>query len=238
MARHSQAKEDPLLIRVGQVMYALDRETIEALNSDFLSRLVDPESDFQKPLDGVYEVHDRDAESFSALVHMARFQSVPSVLLLKENRAKLFEEADFWGVKEKLEEAKLKGELDVSLSRFDFSSVYQKCQQVADLEMHHNFCKDDGARRIYCGSCGDRHVDSRYSVGSNYSKCIKCDTPQIKYNPDLKWCHKWCQACQRCQDYVYHATDDMYGHRPKSASDVKNDARTMLMSCIRQICFG
>jgi hypothetical protein len=75
---------------------------VEALTTDFLSRLVDPEPDFQEPLGGVYEIQGRNAECFSALVQMARFNNTDAPICQLDYRKKLFEEADLWGVQNKL----------------------------------------------------------------------------------------------------------------------------------------
>jgi hypothetical protein len=67
--QESPAKENKVRIQVGRALFLLDLETVGALTTAFLSRLLDPESAF------VNEIQGRSAEFFSALVHMARLKN-------------------------------------------------------------------------------------------------------------------------------------------------------------------
>ena len=61
-----QEPEQVILIRVGGTLFLLDEKTVELFQSDFLNTLIDPESTFQKPEDGVYNV---DAATKSVFLH-------------------------------------------------------------------------------------------------------------------------------------------------------------------------
>ena len=100
----SQEGEDELLIRVGGTKFLLERATIDLFQSEFLDKLIDPETNFKKPEDGVYNV-EANEEYFSVFLHMIRYGSLPACMLLdKENEAALLQEACFWGIEGKVRE--------------------------------------------------------------------------------------------------------------------------------------
>jgi hypothetical protein len=90
----------PRTAQVGGIPFAIDASTFDRLGSNFLSKLICDDSPFQKSDDGIYIVH-ADAESFSAILHFARFNVLPN----KFDKARLLQEADFWLVKELVKSA-------------------------------------------------------------------------------------------------------------------------------------
>jgi hypothetical protein len=111
----SQQGEGELLIRVGGTMFLLERATIDLFQSEFLDKLLDPETHFRKPEDSVYNVQ-ADEECFSVFLHMIRYGSLPACMILdKEKESALLQEACFWGiegkVQDKIRETKAKVEI-------------------------------------------------------------------------------------------------------------------------------
>ena len=82
-------------VDVGGVPFSIDRDTMAKLKSDFLYRLIDPDSGFAHPQDGVHVVEAADAECFSCILHVARFGGLPAI----SDPDKLLQEADFWLVR-------------------------------------------------------------------------------------------------------------------------------------------
>eukprot|EP00978_Attheya_sp_CCMP212_P014386 scaffold36555_cov51-Attheya_sp.AAC.3 len=80
-----QEPEQVILIRVGGTLFSLDERTIELFQSDFLNTLIDPESTFQKPEDGVYKV-DANGECFSVFLHMVRYGSLPACIVVDNSK--------------------------------------------------------------------------------------------------------------------------------------------------------
>jgi hypothetical protein len=102
---YDEEDEDVIHLEVGGNTFMLTKDDVSLLQSAFLSSLVDPESSFKKPCDGIYKV-DADAECFSAFLHLTR---VGALLMPTTSSATLMEtademeyylllQADFWGI--------------------------------------------------------------------------------------------------------------------------------------------
>lgn len=114
--QHDESVGRFVLIRVGGVVFCLDPTTIERLNSEPLVNLLNS----GRPSDGIYEAKERDAECFSAFLHMARFGSIPMNLISKEDKKKrLMKEANYWGVRKLVDEVASR---DRDLFRTSYSS--------------------------------------------------------------------------------------------------------------------
>ena len=94
--------QEAILVRVGGVLFAMDQETIHRFGSRVLTLLLDLQSSFQQPHDGIYKVDEADAESFSVFLHLARFRTLPCSL---HGTATIYREADFWDIQSKVEAA-------------------------------------------------------------------------------------------------------------------------------------
>jgi len=193
-------------LNVGGSLFCVDQKDVDSLQSDFLSALLNPDSDFSKPPDGVYTILERDAASFSAILHFSRFGGLPS-FYDQEKVAKLLVEADFWGIKERIQKA-LSIEKQTCANRIECvvgrRCVVDRRQQISDelysAKRHHNFRDHDFRGRVYCFDCGNRDMDSRFREGDRYTSCDRCQK-EIRFKPDLDWCHK-CKMCTSCQNLV------------------------------------
>jgi hypothetical protein len=65
-------------LKVGGKRFTVDSEDVEKLGSNFLTTLVDPESSFAQPEDGIFLIQ-ADAACFSALLYLSRFGSSPKL---------------------------------------------------------------------------------------------------------------------------------------------------------------
>ncbi|CAB9520691.1 expressed unknown protein [Seminavis robusta] len=187
---------DEVLVRVGGRLFTLSKDTISKLETDFLSKLVDPDSNFQKPKGGVFIVQAGAAE-FSAMLHLIEYGSFPAVMLLEEKEAVLLREAAFWGVEDKVKKAVRDGRMKMKPSRSVFQRGVQLSMEVDKAKRHHNQREDDNCARIYCTDCYSRDIDDRFGHGDSYTQCYNCKK-DVKYNPKLGWCHK-CRLCRACQ---------------------------------------
>jgi hypothetical protein len=173
--------QEVLLARVGGVLFALDQEAIRKFDSHVLTVLLDPHSPFEQPQDGIYKVDEADAESFSAFLHLARYQTIPCVFQ-HDTRRMILVEADFWGIQSKVEAA--------------FSKNKKKCLvycQTLGWEMPPDRRDRDGSSstslqqpevKIQCVKCGR----------TDTTVCPYCQR-SLKYMSDL--------ACQGCQNGVF-----------------------------------
>ena len=144
---------------IADTLFHLDTSTIVGLRSDFLTRLVDKETNFQKPEDGVYKVPDADPVAFSAFVDLfcsspgygvARFEA-----LQKENEELMETEADFWGIKDHVSGTLM--------------TVNVAAKVIQRLMMGQSVCTFDPRHRIHCGVCG-----VRWGYRSNTCELITC----------------------------------------------------------------
>jgi hypothetical protein len=194
-------------LQVGGVRFVLDPKTIVSFSSTFLTALVDPDSEFKKPDDGIYQV-DANAECFSAFLHHARYGDLPYTDSAEKEKLML-DQADFWCIRSRIngsllrlkqrltEKVKLQLAEKAKLQNELFSKKVKLHEKLLRAKTHHNYRHDDGHRRIYCTDCGHRDIDSRYSDGDRYTECKQCDKI-IYYSPILNWCHK-CGRCAECQ---------------------------------------
>jgi hypothetical protein len=196
----SQQGKDELLIRVGGTKFLLDRAIIDLFQSEFLDKLIDPETNFKKPEDGVYNV-EANEESFSVFLHMIRYGSLPACMILdKEKESTLLQEACFWGIEGKVQEKIRETKTKLTIPRHQFDKVAYISIKLKESKVHHNFRKDDGYR-VLCTECGSRDKDDRLVVFSGsrlYTNCRRCKKG-VYYKPDLGWCHK-CSLCTECQE--------------------------------------
>lgn len=200
-------EDKTFVVEVGGRRFFLDPESIKSLKSDFLAALLDPQSEFKKPQNGVYKV-DADAECFAAFLHFARFGNLPC-RTSKEDL--MIEQADFWGIGE-----------DIKNEVFKPRNVNCLHRKIADLrvaevqsKMHHNFREFFGQGRIYClgFKCAYRDIDTRVKDVTKYKNCERCSR-EINYKSNLGWCHK-CGLCKICQASEFdcpnnYATGNMY----------------------------
>lgn len=214
----AQPKLD-ILLRVQATTFSLDPATIHAFQSDFLNTLIDPDTHFRKPEDGVYTV-DASAEHFSALLHMIRYGSLPCNMIVDaHNQEVLLQEAVFWGmdamkVQEKIQQAKSTWKS----SREVLQDAMKLSLEIEKSKMHHNFRANDGHGGIYCLHCGNRDMDDRWYSSSSksllllrsshkrYADCKNCRRT-VNYKPNLGWCHK-CRLCIQCQAGMECRADD------------------------------
>mmetsp|Transcript_42257 Transcript_42257/g.82941 ORF Transcript_42257/g.82941 Transcript_42257/m.82941 type:complete len:246 (-) Transcript_42257:23-760(-) len=165
-------------ILVGGVPFVLDFETVSAFGSEFLTALVDPDSHFKKPEDGVYRV-DADAECFSAFLHCIRFGDIPFYAACQEKDKLMLSQADFWGIQERVKMSFP----SVNHIRSLFQKASKLHTEAARSSTHHN-CHSD------CNIGGTMEVD-------HYTNCNK-RRKGITFNRALGWCHK-CSLCLNCQ---------------------------------------
>jgi hypothetical protein len=212
--------------------WVLDEQTVDKMNSDFMRRLLDPDSGFAIPADHIYRV-DADPECFACILHLVRFGILPSN---SGGYQQLMTEAGFWGVVDVVQNAiegaaAERGRLlqqKLRSNRWHFDVAVQNAMSAAAKKLHHNRREDDGHGRVYCTDCGNRDIDSRfYAAGglfskfaSNYTTCKNCKK-MVLYDPQLNWCHK-CSLCKKCQasscpnDYNCNSRDHIC--RPASTS--------------------
>ncbi|CAB9526212.1 expressed unknown protein [Seminavis robusta] len=244
-------------VRVGGVLFVLDMDTLQQLNSEYLNRrVVFKDSDAAPSIQEYHQgsprklaqddaslaavvVEEGDAECFSSFLHMARFGTLPTSIFVPEKRDLLLNQADaIWGIRPQVEAALEKARNEFrqccncadAIYRCMMMSPHSTSPPVAAQARlpsaappvtayasaksnyaavpagesvvhlggpHHNFRRDDGSRRVFCSACGHRDIDWRYHVGDYYSSCQKCQK-EIRYKPDLGWCHK-CRQCDTCQ---------------------------------------
>ena len=226
---------------VGGKRFALDAADVAKLNSPFLTTLVDPESKFAHPPDGIFRV-DADASCFACFLHWSRFGTLPPFVVEKEY---FLEQADFWGLRDqvsvelqKIENERQKTiqqeitkELDKEIP--SYNRYRDLVEKLVGAKQHHNFRRDDGAGRIYCTTCGSRDYDSRWwgqSTFERYTDCKRCKrTITINYKKDLGWCHK-CSKCISCQD-PQCSNDDYNSCRqyenPKTTKQLEEELQKM-----------
>jgi BTB/POZ domain len=242
---HHQAEEqaqslprsfDEVLIRVGGTLFSLDQQTIDNFGSDFLTKLVDPETHFKKPSDGIYIV-DACPENFAAFVHMVRYGSIPhSMVADKEKETKMIQEARFWGIEGKVLDVTGKTKAQSKVSKSILSEAVELSRSLELSKVHHYFRKNDEDERIYCALCGNRDIDGHFLHGEYYAECKLCEK-KIEYPTDLDWCHK-CQMCDGCQTTSCPSDDRMscsyflyFTHdypRPKSTKELEKDLEEYL----------
>lgn len=121
MEAHETEESQLVVVRVGGIPFCLDGTTIDRMDSKLLSNVVNRERGVtERPRNEVYEVRGRDAECFSAFVHMARFGSIPMNLISIEAKKKcLMREANSWGVRSLVDNVASK---DRELFRESYSS--------------------------------------------------------------------------------------------------------------------
>ena len=193
-------EDNHILISISGTIFALDVATIMAIGSAVLMTMVNPNSGFQIPRDNVYHAV-ADPESFSCIVHLARFGKLPDV----EDVSILLEQADYWGVTEAIEKEiadlrirekdRLKEQLANAVKRSGdaFENAVSKAVTEIEASKHHNYRRIDGNGRVHCIHCKCRawlNTFQRYT-------CKNC-RKSVKDKPDLGWCHK-CQLCDKCQ---------------------------------------
>ena len=202
-----QMSEYTIHLIVGGTPFLLDPDAVAKFNSSFLSTLLDPQSEFQKPQDGIFTV-DADSECFSAFLHMVRYGSIPEPFNDEGKRQLFLDQADFWCIKPRVVEAftAAKGqrgeEMKANIRQYRTPQQRLKdvCSRLAMSKVHHNHRYDDCNGRIYCSLCHNRDIDSRWyqKDGSiKYTSCKSCNR-DVMYRPDLDWCHQ-CSLCERCQ---------------------------------------
>ena len=252
--------EDPQDVVVQQLVvggkrFALDATDVVKLNSPFLTTLVDPESKFAHPPDGIFQV-DADASCFACFLHWSRFGTLPSFVVEKEY---FLEQADFWGLRDQVSvelqkiendrentiQQEITKELDKKIPSYNrYRHVVEALERA---KQHHNFRDDDGAGRIYCATCGSRDYDSRWYDNTHYcshckgrsreekryTDCKSCKKI-IHYKKDLGWCHK-CSKCLQCQDPKcpndgYVSCDYSYWHmneKPTTTKQLEEELQKM-----------
>uniref|UniRef100_T1J654 1-acyl-sn-glycerol-3-phosphate acyltransferase n=1 Tax=Strigamia maritima TaxID=126957 RepID=T1J654_STRMM len=67
--------KDRIKLNVGGTVFETTRSTVEKLGSDYFSRLLDPNSSFSQPTDGIFFI-DRDPECFRVILNIARYGEV------------------------------------------------------------------------------------------------------------------------------------------------------------------
>jgi hypothetical protein len=232
----SQQGKDEVVIRVNGTKFFLERATIDLLQSEFLDKMIDPETNFKKPEDGVYSV-EANEECFSAFLHMIRYGSLPACMILdKEKESAHLQEAFFWGIEGKVREKIRETKTKLKISRRDLDNATRISIAVEKSKAHHNFREDDGCARIYCTECCNRDIDSRYSNGDKYTRCFCCDK-MVYYKRDLGWCHK-CSLCTDCQ----RSNSECPANRQVSSSHGGMSSTTAelekkLLECITSITF-
>ncbi|XP_072047188.1 uncharacterized protein [Amphiura filiformis] len=218
-----------LKFNVGGVMLETTRDTIDRLQSPFLSLLLDPDSeDVEPPPDGIYRI-DRNPEAFQILLDYARYGRIvgnPETLgeefLLEEieyykmDRSVVKCVTDYFDEKKKAPNA---GGIEVekiSITEMSLNKEYK----------HHNSYGITHTTNIACytsvpggkGVC-QTDVQSLFLYETAYLRfpalfrapCLKCghiicfaDDPLIGTEG---WCHK-CHLCLRCQDMLCEGLSD------------------------------
>lgn len=135
-------------IRVGGVIFVLDHDTLQRLNSEYLNqRLMLKDADdgnitvaaqgglrktfSQEDATGV--VIEADPECFSAFLHMARFGTLPTSIFNREKRTLLLHQAEnIWGIRSQVEEALEKARKDFRLS-CDCVGIVNRCLMMSPL---------------------------------------------------------------------------------------------------------
>jgi hypothetical protein len=200
-----QETEEVILIRVGGTQFSLDQTTIALFQSNFLNTLLNPESAFKKPDDGVYNV-DANEECFSVFLHMVRYGSLPTCMVLDNSKESvLIQEAGFWGIETKVQHMVMQAaKRTLQIPRSELNQLLQLSALVEMSKVHHNWRNDDCNGRIYCDHCSNRDIDSRWyprrsadQPAQKYTDCKSCNKT-IYYKPNLGWCHK-CSLCTDCQ---------------------------------------
>lgn len=166
-------------LKVGGKRFTVDSEDVEKLGSNFLSTLVDPESSFARPEDGIFVI-EADAACFSAFLHLSRFGLLRKLSVAGKI---VLEQTGFWGIREEVA-----GQLHmIRKKQLELTKVIQLHERAKG---HHNFNRHGSSERICCTDCG---------LGNTMKYvCIKCNRV-IVYKKDLGWCHK-CELCIDCQD--------------------------------------
>lgn len=204
-------KEWVVNLKIGGKYFLLTSHSIKAMDSDFLNRLLDPESGFKKPDDNVYEI-DADAECFSSFFHHSQYGDLVSSKL---KEGKMLEQADFWGIHQRIKNEFNKIHQMKQEAQYLINVILTEQSALVESRKHHNQRHDDGSRRVYCSSCGHRDIDSRFSKGDDYYVKCKVCSKRMTYDPDLGWCHK-CSHCSNCQlsscPNDYKNDDKNYGH--------------------------
>ncbi len=198
---------------VGGTSFLLDADTIEKLDSSFLSTVISSQSEYHLPGTGTYTV-DADPECFSAFIHFARFGSIPETYLDTQRKQLLINQAGFWGIRAKVVQklrdlgAEKKRREDAITESIieevqkgtvlkDLSEAFEK---VAMSKMHHNHRENDVCGRVYCTLCGNKDIETAWYSGDGtekYISCYRCKR-DIMYQSNLGWCHQ-CSLCSQCQ---------------------------------------
>ena len=195
-------------LNVRGTLFILNPDDVSNFQSEFLSKLVDPDSNFFRPDDRVFVV-DADPEYFSLFLHLARCGGSIPQSLIREKFEFLFEQADFWCIKERVEttilderkkvENIIKDQIRCGCppGLYELKSTIEIAQSS---KIHHNNRRNDGCGRITCDICGHRDIDSRWYNDDGrtfYTSCKGCGK-DIMYRSNLGWCHK-CGLCKTCQ---------------------------------------
>ncbi|KAL9189253.1 hypothetical protein ACHAXT_011743 [Thalassiosira profunda] len=214
-------------LEVGGKPFALDSEDVEKLGSLFLSTLVDPESNFAQPEDGIYPV-EADAACFAAFLFFGRFGVLPSLTLEKSY---LLDQADFWGLRGKISAELDKQSQERAATKKELEEKHEKkLRQYAKVAIeldsakkHHNHRFDDRFGRVCCTSCpystqdpkkivmtdkygnamADKDGNVIFATSSRSSRVLKCDCKRcnktIKYRGGSDYLG-WCHKCSLCDD--------------------------------------
>ncbi|KAJ9473399.1 hypothetical protein DIPPA_28190 [Diplonema papillatum] len=166
-------------------------------------------------VDGVYKVP-VDAQGFSAVLHWTRFGDNAVVGHATESSCQ--EAARFLGLGDRLLDAATAARARVTqaataaadsgrakfaelLRDFD-SQIRGNENEISDKTNHHTRFRNDGHGRIYCTSCHDREIDSRFGEGDKYTLCGRCSKQILAHDDwhgaEYGYCHK-CKLCTRCQ---------------------------------------
>lgn len=231
--------EDPKVVyqlQVGGKRFALDTDDVEKLGSSFLKALVDPESKFAQPEDGIFTIEADDA-CFSAFLYLSRYGHLPKLSMGDDG---ILTQADFWGLREKVSAALKVRSDECSSHRSKLAKLTQLNELLVISKQHHNHRRDDGCGRIYCTDCGNRDMDSRFylkgakvaieATGSKYIDCKGCNKT-IHCSTDLGWCHK-CSLCLWCQKGKHCPNDDpkcspRYWVKPRTTEQVENEIKEL-----------
>lgn len=206
-------------LKVGGTRFVVTSGDVEKLGSPFLTTLLDPESAFAKPEDGIFVI-EADAACFSAFLHMRRFGSLPNLSVAINI---ILEQADFWGIRKEVAS-------QINLLRGKYWELTQNILLHEEAKKHHNIFKIDySCGRSHCTDCDKGIRLYQYTNDCVYVECSKCKNivkfnKRMGYGKYFGWCHK-CELCINCQGVLMSSPCpfDARSNRDETTAELSED---------------
>ena len=202
-------------LRLGETLFHLNSKIVTALNSDFLAKLVDEDTVFQKPVNGVYTVMKADSMVFAVLLDLVYrspgYGATRVVALQKEHGELLEAEADFWGIQDHIQKTLcLVNAAARVIQKRATMPTRRRSWGYLNITIIHccvcgvRWCHLKSSRTCQIKTCPWRNINkSAPYAASNFFVCRPCGHNR---RPDLAMSTLYCAQ--------WHSTDTAPTHQP------------------------